>query len=297
MRLTEDGPQFVPVAHQGDARDAQVRLGEALAFTGLMGPYARTEGKASRFTCETCHFEGGVDGRVHWTGRGEVFAATRSIRGLFNNRPHFSRALDRSMADMVDNEFRVVSKGTGGDPWFTIEPDEVPWLRHLGVTTATDGVSLRRALMAFLMTFTHEPNPWANGPEPLDELEGIMELFARRCESCHSARLVADDPSTRVPEDEWLRHILSPQSAIVWGRGERYRTGIEPYVHADGARVPSLRRVFAKRPYFTNGSAPDLMSAARAFSVGVDQHIIDAPGGRRVTEIERRALQRFLEHL
>lgn len=287
----------VGVADPSDARTPEVRLGEALLFTGLMAPASRTEGKASRFTCETCHFEGGVDGRVHWTGRGQVHAATRSIRGLFNNRPHFSRALDTTMAQMADNEFRVASKGTGADPWFVLDPSDTPWVKHLGVTAPADGTDLRRAFMAFVMTFSHEPNPRALAGNLDPEAVDAAEFFEVHCETCHAARLVADDPTTRVPRAEWMNHIGTKQSAIVWGSDTRHRTGVLPYVHEDGARVPSLRRLFSKRPYFTDGGAPTLQQAARRFSIGVEQHVRDATGGRTITELERQAVQRFLELL
>ncbi|MCL2448903.1 MAG: hypothetical protein FWD17_08150, partial [Polyangiaceae bacterium] len=74
-------------------RSNEVRLGEALFFTTLMAPWNQSEGRLSRFTCETCHFEGYTDGRTHYTGRADVYATTKPLLGLFNNRPHFSRAL------------------------------------------------------------------------------------------------------------------------------------------------------------------------------------------------------------
>ncbi len=52
--------------------------------------------------------------------------------------------------------------------------------------------------------------------------------------------------------------MLSREGAIVWGLNEYRKTGIQPYVHELGARVPSLRRLYKKRPYFTNGSAKTL---------------------------------------
>lgn len=297
-RPTAIDPTVLPVPNPDDQRTAEVKLGEALAFTGLMAPAAHTEGKASRFTCETCHFEGGVDGRVHWTGRGEVHAATRSLRGLFNNRPHFSRALDATMAKMVDNEFRVASRGTGADPWFTLDLEANAWVRHLGVTEPVDGTGLRRALMAFIMTFSPEPNPRALTAQHDDaEIEAGAVLFEQLCEGCHEARLVSDDPSSRVERARWMSLIGSPAGPIVWGTGQRKQTGVEPYVHEEGARVPSLRRLYAKRPYFTNGSTGQLLEAAARFSVGTEQHVRDAAGGRNITEDERRALARFLELL
>src|SRR5262249_16370874 len=85
-------PEVGPARAVSSARDRDplVRLGEALFFTTLMGPANRSDGPFSRFTCETCHFEGYVDGRIHHTGRGDVHAVTKPLLGLFNNRPHFS---------------------------------------------------------------------------------------------------------------------------------------------------------------------------------------------------------------
>ena len=73
--VIDDGThaRVVPVADPGwPPRSVESRVGEALFFTTLMAPWNRTKGSLSRFTCETCHFEGHFDGRVHNTGRGEV---------------------------------------------------------------------------------------------------------------------------------------------------------------------------------------------------------------------------------
>ncbi len=95
-----------------------MHLGEALFFTTLMGPWNKSDGPLSRFTCETCHFEGYVDGRTHHTGRGDVHAVTKPLLGLFNNRPHFSRALDPDLVSVAFNEFRVAGAKSGRDPWY-----------------------------------------------------------------------------------------------------------------------------------------------------------------------------------
>ena len=83
-------PQLHPVprAAAGDPPSGD-RLGEALFFTALMAPDAASTGRLSRFTCETCHFEGATDGRVHNSGRGEIRVSTRPLFGLFNDAPHF----------------------------------------------------------------------------------------------------------------------------------------------------------------------------------------------------------------
>lgn len=283
-----------------DDRPTALRVGEALATTGLIAPHATSEGKRSRFTCETCHFEGGTDGRVHWTGRGQVHASTRSLRGLFENRPHFSRALDLTMATMVDNEFSVGSRGNPGTPWFSVSPDTVGWLRHLGVDEPRDGTTLRRDLMTFLMAYTHEPNPAARalgGPAEAarQTLERGADLFATHCEGCHAARRVADVPDSRIERSQWLSTVLA-DGALVWGSPERHRTGVEPYVHDDGPRVPSLRRLFTKRPYFTNGSAATVDDVLSGFSPTTQMHVRDADEPALSPE-DRESLRSWLQVL
>jgi len=297
-------PLLVPVADPGAApRDPHSRVGEALFFTNLMAPWNLSEGRLSRFTCETCHFEGYADGRTHATGRGDVHATTKPLLGLFNNRPHFSRALDPDLTTMIDNEFRAAGARSGHEPWFTAEQAGLAWTALLGVPVAElDGVGLRRALMGFLMDFTHRPNPAALGRTSFTGVERRgAEVFARRCEGCHAARLVADDPATRLPPSSWESLVLSREGPLVWGSSGYRLTGIEPYVHPAGARTPSLRRLYKKRPYFTNGSAPSLrevLERAR-FQPGGDGFWHDrAPDGSEgLGDEERRAVGAFLELL
>jgi cytochrome c peroxidase len=232
-------------------------LGEALFFTTLMAPNNSSAGKRSRFSCETCHFEGYVDGRVHHTGRGDVRVVTKPLRGLFNNRPHFSRALDPDLATVSHHEFRVAGLGNGTDPWFTLRASDFPWLQALGVTDAELGPeSLRRALIAFLMGFSHTMNPAVSGRHGFTPAEQRgAELFRDQCTRCHAARLQSDLAESVVPFANWPQAIFSQEGPIVWASADYQKTGVTPYVHELGARVPSLRRLYAKWPRFTNGSA------------------------------------------
>ena len=75
---------------------------------------------------------GYVDGRIHHTGRGDVRATTKPLVGLFNNRPHFSRALDPD-SGVAENEFRVAGAPSPADPHFDIDVHDVPWLAELGL--------------------------------------------------------------------------------------------------------------------------------------------------------------------
>ena len=169
--------------------------------------------------------------------------------------------------------------GSGNDPWFSLRASEHPWLNLLFDDGTGSGAAhlarlapngtiepelQRRALMRFLMAFSHRPNPRVmlrlergQGSFTAEEQRGAA-AFRDRCESCHSARLSAELATTRVPFDGWERLVLEPRGPIVWARDGYERTGIVPYVHANGARPSSLRRIADKRPYFTNGSATSL---------------------------------------
>lgn len=279
------------------------RIGEALFFTTLMSPANSSDGRHSRFTCETCHFEGYVDGRVHDTGRDNVRVVTKPLRGLFNNRPHFSRALDADLATVSHHEFRVAGLGSGKDPWFTLETANAPWLAALGVTESALGPEeLRRDLMAFLMGFSHTPNPAVGGREHFtDSEERGAELFRDRCEHCHAARLQSDVPAGALPFAAWEASVFSPEGPLVWASAEYRKTGVTPYVHELGARTPSLRRLYLKWPHFTNGSARTLLDVVtRARFDGVRFFHDGAPPDATLhafTNDEARDVTAFLELL
>ena len=177
-----EGRAVLGEPHNGHAVD--VRLGEALLFTTLFSPENRTKNELSRFTCETCHFEGTFDGRTHFTGREDVFATTKTLRGMANNVPLFSRAGDQSLSSMIVAEFRVANQGRHA--LFEIELEDHPWLAEIGVTSTVDPADQRRALLAFLIDYTHPPNPWVAQGRRLDEdaIRGLG-IFRERCATCH----------------------------------------------------------------------------------------------------------------
>jgi hypothetical protein len=285
----------------GPPRTEEDRLGEALFFTTLMAPWDRSDGRLSRFTCETCHFEGYVDGRTHHTGRGEVHATTKPLVGLFNNRPHFSRALDPNLTTMVDNEFRVAGANSGHDSWFSLSQDDFTWTRDLGVHGGMlSPERLRTSLMTFFMGFAHRPNPSAAGRTHWTDVERAgADVFRRRCEGCHEARLVTDQPSTRQPFDEWEGRIFSPTDPIVWAHSEYALTGVTPYVNEQGARVVSLRRLYKKYPYFTNGSAKSLGDVLERVRFDGDRffHEGGPPAGAALSDDEKTEVRAFLDLL
>ena len=290
-------------AEPASLASVEERLGEALFFTTLMAPSNSSEGKHSRFTCETCHFEGDVDGRVHYTGRADVYATTKPLRGLFNNRPHFSRALDPDLATVSHHEFRVAGGGNGVDPWFDLQRADYPWLSALGVSEARlSAEALRRALIAFLMGFSYPTNPAVIGRREFSSGERRgAELFRDHCASCHAPRLQSDVPESAQPFEAWQAAIFSPQGPLVWASADYQKTGVTPYVHELGARVPSLRRSSRKWPHFTNGSALTLLDVVTAARFGERRFFhAHAPPDATLREFapdEARDVAAFLELL
>jgi hypothetical protein len=281
-----------------------MRLGEALFFTNAMGPFQRSEGELSRFTCESCHFEGGIDGRVHNTGRGDVVATTKPLFGLGNNGPHFTRALDADLTQMVFAEFRVAAANSGHSEWFALDEAGLDWLSMSEATaTRKSALDLRRALVLYLASLPHEQNPRTLGRTALTPLERRgASLFAGHCEGCHEARLASNDPSSRAPFDEWESLVLAPAAPIVWARDGYEKTGVLPYVHESGARPSSLRRIAAKMPYFTNGAAKTLGEVVARASITEDDVFLHdgatVEGGAPLFDDgELRALVAFLDLL
>lgn len=251
-----------------DIRDNSTRIGEALFYTNMMAPNQISDAKHSRFTCETCHFEGTLDGRTHHTGRGDQHATTKNLRGVFNNRPLFTRAQDPNMSSMVHSEFRVAASGTSSPSWFSVRPNEFPWLRHLGVEEALSALELRQALLRFFFSFSPELNAHARGRDVYTEPEKRgADLFEAHCVSCHSARLQTDNSQSTVSKSEWEMHIFG-KGDIMWARDGYVKTGIVPHVHPEGARPSSLRRIMRKTPYFTHGLATTLDDVLRWSSTG-----------------------------
>lgn len=300
IRLDRASSRLVPV--DPERRPAlDVRLGEALFFTDLMAPENTSAGSHSRFSCETCHWEGGVDGRRHYTGRADVSVMTKPLFGLANNRPHFSRAMDPDLSSVSHNEFRVAGAGSGTDPWFVLATSRLPWLQELGVHRAELApLELRTALMRFLYAFSPAPNPNGQGREHFSKLEAEgARAFQERCQSCHAARLLSDDPTSEAPFAAWEASIFSRNAPLVWAKAEYAKAGVVPYVHEQGTRIPSLRRLALKSRYFTNGSARSLDDVLARFRDGAAGALHDAPSGtgQPLSPATRQALVAFLELL
>ena len=294
--ITEKGIDRRSARLGRDERTPASRLGEALLFTTLIAPENASEGGLSRFTCEACHFEGGVDGRVHYTGRDGVHATPKTLRGLAGTVPLFSSGGDDTMAKMVEAELAVANQG---DPYFSIARESFPWLADLADFPEVIGPRvLREALLAFLIDFEHLPNPVLEKETRLDEpARAGLAIFRDRCEDCHQAV-----PTTRgasgVPFDDWDDWLEDPKRDLVWAAPFYYKTGIEPYFDPAGTQVPSLRRIQSRYPYLSDGSARDLDDVLRAFRYRGSEawHRTEPTRGQPLTDDEITHLKALLEY-
>ena len=88
----------------------------------------------------------------------------------------------------------------------------------------------------------------------------------------------------------------------MWAHSDYEMTGVTPYVSEKGARVVSLRRLYKKYPYFTNGSAKSVRAVLDRVRVVDGRFFHDnappaaGPSGA-LSEDEKNALAAFLDLL
>ena len=239
-------------------------LGEILFFTDLMTPNNSSQGELSRFTCEACHFEGHIDGRIHFTGRGNIHTTTKPLHGLTNNLPLFSRGGDDSLSSMVAAEFQVANQHRNGR--FEIHKAQYPWMSTLDDWPDTlTPLAQREGLITFFSMFRHEPNPWRTKYRTLSEgAKRGLKVFKERCSDCHQP-IRSTRSGHGVEYEQWAHWLTTDHRDLVWGAPFFARTGVTPYVDSSGSRVPSLRRVWMKYPLFTNGSARTVRDVLKGF--------------------------------
>jgi len=255
---------MTPVSPQASKRPIPNHLGEILFFTDLMSSNNSSHGELSRFTCEACHFEGEIDGRTHFTGRENIHTTTKSVHGLANNLPLFSRGGDESLSSMVMAEFLVANQHRRGV--FSVQKNDYHWMSTLDNWPDTlTPLKLREGLLSFFSVLKHKPNPWRikHGALTEDAKRGLV-VFRERCSDCHQAI-----KSTRTEDgigfEGWQDWLTNENLDLVWGAPFFARTGVTPYVDSAGSRVPSLRRVWMKYPLFTNGSSKTIRDILNDF--------------------------------
>lgn len=245
---------------------------------------------ADAFSCDTCHWDGGSDGRLHPGLLESRLETTRPLDGVGQTRPIFSTAGAETLADAVEGLFRSLDDRfyapAPAGPWWE-EPREVAL--EGGRRVSVSASEARVALTRFVASLPVRPGPLRRPGEPLSpQAREGHALFERDCASCHAP--IVDERTGRRPEDvaSWLR-----DRPLVFAAPIRARTGAAPELTPQGTRVPPLRDLGRPWPFFTDGSAPTLDAVLRAYRPGA-RRVHGGEGPDVYGAADLRALRTFL---
>lgn len=237
------------------------------------------------YTCNSCHWDGHTDHRLHPGMREVRWEQTRPLGGVGALSPVFTPGQASSLAGAVEGLVRVL------DPRFWEPARDQWWLRGRTLQGPGGPVELsahevRRALLAWLAERPVEPGP-LRGPLS-DEARAGLALFARDCGSCHEPTRSAHG-RVRVSNIEVaLADGPLPLTAPLWAD-----TGVRPRFTPRGHRIAPLWQLGRGGPFLSDGSAPNLravLKRARPHTPAV--HGGAGPAAYSPDEIE--ALRAFL---
>lgn len=199
------------------------------------------------FSCHTCHTDGHTNGRNFDTLNDDSTNSpklTPTLRGVTRTAPYTWHGWQEKLSDSVEKS--LTETLWGPDP----KPDEV------------------QAVVAFLATLDHPPNPHVRSGKRTPAAERGKELFhgKARCSRCHQG----DDFTSKSNYDVKLPPDGSP---------------------FDKWNPPSLRGVYDRGPYLHDGSADTLEEVLRL------PHAPEKLGGKPLTPEERRDLVEYLRSL
>lgn len=250
------------VALDDTPRAGAVDLGERLFYGALL--WERRPG--SDVTCNTCHWEGGTDHRLHPGFREERWEITRPLWGMGAVAPVFSAGHAPTLEESVEGLVRTL------DPrlW---EPATSPWwlegreVRVKEGVARLDAAGVRLALLAWLRSRPVPRAPLRAPGEPLSTLaEAGRALFLRDCAACHRA---APTMSGGAAEST---------GPLVHGAALFAPVGVAPPFTPDGTRVSPLLHPARGGPWFTNGAATTLDDVLRGVRPGAPHAGPGAPG-------------------
>lgn len=244
------------------------------------------------FTCDSCHWNGLTDHRMHPGFLEQRREATRPVAGMRGIAPAFSPMQSATVTDAVEG---LVSSL---DLRYWTEHDRTPFLVDVALTvptrTGTTRVQLspeevRRALVAYVMTLSPAPGP-------LREPDGTLRPLARRglerfledCAGCHEP---VRDLRTRVLHTDVPTALT--RGPLVFGAPLFARVGVEPTMTPSGTRISPLVALDRGGPYFTNGSARTLREVIDRTDPTARRQVHAAPAPV-YDDDEREALTAFL---
>jgi cytochrome c peroxidase len=228
------------IALGGPAKPSEARLGEAVFYDAKRSHH-------QWFSCHTCHPDGHTSGRSFDTLNDDSQSnpkMTPTLRGVAKTGPYTWHGWQDDLGDAVEKSITETLWGK--------EPSKADV----------------RAVVAFLGTLSHPPNPHLVKGKRGAAAERGKALFEgkARCARCHQG----DEYTSKANYDVKLPADGSP---------------------FDKWNPPTLRGVHDRGPYLHDGSAETLDELLRA------PHAPEKLGGAALTAEERRDLVEFLKSL
>jgi cytochrome c peroxidase len=258
---TTGAPRFVVVGEP--RRPSEAELGELLFFSRALLPHNVATGDRSIYSCSACHDDGHIDGRLHPSRGNRFYSMTKTCRGIATTAPYLFRGDIPDLAEFAKNLVGTHAQGADVAPqtfdqYDTTVPD---WRKGRFVSRTVLPATIRRAMVAYLLTIPPEPSPFVplSATElPVPARRGLA-LFQTGCAGCHA--LVGDTATGEpIAPADLERRLLAGTVALT--SRERYAVG-PPSLGAGGNNPPSLRGVWDNAPYFSDGSAASLEEVLR----------------------------------
>ena len=243
--------------------------------------------ESGAYTCNSCHWDTGVDHRKHPGRDPGRWEQTRGLGGVAALHPLFTPGQGQTLAGAVEGLVRLL------DVRFEQPTTTRWWLESRTITVKGDGEvtlsaqELREALVAFLATLPVERGPLYQEGLSDTAREGLA-LFLRDCASCHEPSPVMARREKQTDVVGYLATGPLVFAAPLWSK-----TGVEPYFTARGNRVSPLWELDRGGPFFSNGSASSIEALLHAARPGT-RHVHDGGDGPTYSTPEVGALRDFL---
>lgn len=228
----------------------------------------------NRFTCQSCHWDGLTDYRVHPGFAESRWEQIRPAAGVGMLAPIFSPGQAADLTIAVHGFVRAL------DERYWTAREHAAWLADIEVEVAPgqrrrlSGYQVRRALLTYLARLPVEPG-FLRAPGQAFSRSALRgaTLFWRDCARCHqpAPRLGAGVVLGREAALDYLVH-----QPLAFGAAQRARTGVEPYFTEQGNRISPLTQLGRGGPYFSDGSARTLPEALLRTNPSSD--LVHAPG-------------------
>jgi hypothetical protein len=262
--------ETVPLAAgPSPAADTDYAMGEVLFY----GKALWADTPSNQFTCNSCHWEGGNDHRVHPGYRESRWELGRPAAGVGMLSPIFTPGQASSITVAVNGFLRAL------DERYWTARDTVAWLHPVEVEIAPgrrvqlSPHEVRRALLTYLARLPVEPGFLRAPGQPFSaSAQRGAALFWRDCARCHqpTPHMAAPDMLERdAALDRMMEHPLA------FGAARHEKTGVLPYFSEHGNRVSPLTQLGRGGPFFSNGSARTLAEVLQR--TDPSQRLVHAP--------------------